>query len=82
FFYALLFTSDQRAKTLTVAIADLAAGEPRNQGALHDENDQHWGQGGEHACRRDQSVIGNAAAGEIGNCDGQRLGALVRSEEQ
>ena len=34
FFYALLFTSDQRAKTLTVAIADLAGGRVSDYGLL------------------------------------------------
>jgi multiple sugar transport system permease protein len=34
FFYALLFTSDQRAKTLTVAIADLAGGRVSDYGLI------------------------------------------------
>ena len=34
FFYALLFTSDQRAKTLTVAIADLAGGRIADYGLI------------------------------------------------
>jgi multiple sugar transport system permease protein len=34
FFYALLFTSDQRAKTLTVAIADLAGGRITDYGLI------------------------------------------------
>jgi multiple sugar transport system permease protein len=34
FFYALLFTSDQRAKTLTVAIADLAGGRVADYGLI------------------------------------------------
>lgn len=34
FFYALLFTSDQRAKTLTVAIADFAAGRVADYGLI------------------------------------------------
>jgi ABC-type sugar transport system, permease component len=34
FFYALLFTSDQRAKTLTVAIADLAGGRVTDYGLI------------------------------------------------
>lgn len=34
FFYALLFTSDQRAKTLTVAIADLAGGRVSDYGMI------------------------------------------------
>jgi multiple sugar transport system permease protein len=34
FFYALLFTSDQRAKTLTVAIADLAGGRISDYGLI------------------------------------------------
>ena len=34
FFYALLFTSDQRAKTLTVAIADLAGGRITDYGQI------------------------------------------------
>jgi multiple sugar transport system permease protein len=34
FFYALLFTSDQRAKTLTVAIADLAGGRITDYGMI------------------------------------------------
>ena len=42
----------------------------------------HGRQGGEHAGGGDQSVVGNAAAGEIGDGDGQGLGALVRGEEQ
>ena len=33
-FYALLFTSDQRAKTLTVAIADLAGGRVSDYGLI------------------------------------------------
>ena len=36
FFYALLFTSDQRAKTLTVAIADLAGGRISDYGLIAD----------------------------------------------
>ena len=34
FFYALLFTSDQRAKTITVAIADLAGGRVADYGLI------------------------------------------------
>ncbi len=34
FFYALLFTSDQRAKTLPVAIADLAGGRVSDYGLI------------------------------------------------
>jgi multiple sugar transport system permease protein len=34
FFYALLFTSDQRAKTLTVAVADLAGGRVSDYGLI------------------------------------------------
>jgi len=34
FFYALLFTSDQRAKTVTVAIADLAGGRVADYGLI------------------------------------------------
>ncbi len=34
FFYALLFTSDQRAKTVTVAIADLAGGRIADYGLI------------------------------------------------
>ncbi len=34
FFYALLFTSDQRAKTLTVAVADLAGGRLTDYGLI------------------------------------------------
>lgn len=34
FFYALLFTSDQRAKTLTVAIADIAGGRVSDYGMI------------------------------------------------
>ena len=34
FFYALLFTSDQRAKTITVAIADLAGGRVADYGMI------------------------------------------------
>ena len=34
FFYALLFTSDQRARTLTVAIADLAGGRVSDYGLI------------------------------------------------
>jgi multiple sugar transport system permease protein len=34
FFYALLFTADQRAKTLTVAIADLAGGRIADYGLI------------------------------------------------
>jgi len=32
FFYALLFTAEQRAKTVTIAIADIAAGRSRTTG--------------------------------------------------
>ncbi len=34
FFYALLFTADQRAKTVTVAIADIAGGRVADYGLI------------------------------------------------
>ena len=61
---------------------DAAAGQARDNGALHDEADEHRRQRGEHARRRDQPVVGDAATGEVGDGDGQGLGALVGGEQQ